>query len=98
MTAGLLHTEVKFSSSGHSLKAGLDLGLWTLDSGLWTMDSGLWTLDSGKRLSKYHDKDVLIASLVQSCANLSSLPVMDKKILPISTANTIFTFFLRFLV
>ena len=31
-------------------------------------------------------------------ANLSSLPVMDKKILPISTANTIFTFFLRFLV
>ena len=31
------------------------------------MDSGLWTLDSGKRLSKYHDKDVLIATLVQSC-------------------------------
>ena len=31
----------------HSLKPGLDTGLWTLDSGLWTLDSGLWTLDSG---------------------------------------------------
>ena len=31
----------------HSLKAGLDSGLWTLDSGRWTLDAGLWTLDSG---------------------------------------------------
>ena len=31
----------------HSIKIGLDSGLWTLDSGLWTLDSGLWTLDSG---------------------------------------------------
>ena len=28
--------------TGHSLKAGLDSGLWTLDSGLWTLDSTLY--------------------------------------------------------
>ena len=38
---------IKIHFKRHSLKAGLDPGLWTLDSGLWPLDSGLWTLDSG---------------------------------------------------
>ena len=76
------------------LKAGLDLGLWTLDSGLWTLDSGLWTLDSGLWTLDFSSQNFTSLPKKTSISPPIKLPSPQKNAFPQIKNSTTSDFFL----